>query len=450
MKNRISSTALSRYKSVLETIILSVIGLFILCAPYNWLFSSYLIGGIGGLALVYGICFGSFSVFRNQQWRRYAFYFVPLIALYLLTLIGMLYTDCPKAGSILENNLSFIVFPAIFLLLGPSFFTLKRLKILGIVFYASCLIIIILFMAMMFLAVNHPDLHPAYAEHRWLDVLDIFSHYPALYLPRNGYHFWVHHTFQCWYMLTAMSMIVYTWVVYPEWYKPRYKKCLNIVLLIIFIFGGILLSLSKMGYLVFAFWCVLSLAFLIYKRFSVLSAVGIGILLTGLVTLFFIYSPRIRQVVETSYQAAAFHLFGKEMDSETWDGSVAPRIMLWRESVTAIKAKPLFGWGTGAEWCVLSEYSHPHNQWLLDGIRFGLIGILALAWLFYVGFRLSYKSKNGLLALFMILTFCFSLTDRNLDFKIGIIFFGLLYGLFVAFSRYTKNGNHNSCPTSLP
>ncbi|MDE5735886.1 MAG: hypothetical protein K2H65_02265, partial [Bacteroidales bacterium] len=76
--------------------------------------------------------------------------------------------------------------------------------------------------------------------------------------------------------------------------------------------------------------------------------------------------------------------------------------------------------------------------WLLDGIRFGMIGILALAWLFVVGFRQSYKSKNGLLAMFMFLTFCFSLTDRNLDWKIGLIFFGLMYGLFVAFSQYAK------------
>ncbi|MDE7150129.1 MAG: hypothetical protein K2O01_06960, partial [Bacteroidales bacterium] len=51
----------------------------------------------------------------------------------------------------------------------------------------------------------------------------------------------------------------------------------------------------------------------------------------------------------------------------------------------------------------------------------------------------SYTTRNGLLAMFMFLTFCFSITDRNLDFKIGIIYFWLLYGLFVAYSQYTKD-----------
>lgn len=427
------------FKSVLEYIILFVIGLFILSAPYNWLFSSYLIGGIGGLALIYGICFGSFSAFKNPKWQRFAWCFAPMAGLYLLTLVGMLYTHCPKAGSILENNLSLIVFPAIFLLLGPGFFTLKRLKVLGVVLYASCLLIVAVFLAFMILAVNNPDLKPAYDEHRWLALLDIYSRHPAFYLSETGRHFWVHHTFQAWYMLTAMSTIVYTWVVYPEWYKPWYKKAVNIVLLIIFIFFGIFLDMSKMGCLMFAFWCVLTIAFLLYKHFSALSAIGIIVLMGGLISAFLLYSPLKIQVLETTYQSVAVNLFDKETDTEIRDGSVKPRIVLWQKSIEAIKEKPLFGWGTGAEPCILEQYGHkhPHNQWLLDGIRFGAVGILVLAWLFFVGFRLSYKSKNGLLAMFMILAFCFSLTDRNLDFKIGIIFFGLMYGLLVAFSQYT-------------
>lgn len=432
-----------RFQSILEYIILFVIGLFMLSAPYNWLFSSYLIGGIGGLALVYGICFGSFSVFKNPKWQRYARCFAPMAGLYLLTLVGMLYTHCPKAGSILENNLSLIVFPAIFLLLGPGFFTMKRLKVLGCVLYASCLLMVVVFMAFMILAIHHPDLKPAYDDHRWLALLDIYSRQPAFYLSETGRHFWVHHTFQSWYMLTAMSAIVYTWIIYPEWYKPWYKKLINIVLLLIFIFFGIFLDMSKMGCLVFAFWCVITVAFLIYKHLSVLSA-GIVVLLVGLVSVFFLYSPKKRQVLETTYQSVAVNVFAQEADAEIREGSVQPRVMLWQKSLQAIKEKPLFGWGTGAEPCILGKYghNHPHNQWLLDGIRFGAVGILALAWLFFVGFRLSYKTKNGLLAMFMILAFCFSLTDRNLDFKIGIIFFGLMYGLLVAFSQYTIPNQH--------
>lgn len=427
-----------RFKSVLEYIILCVIGIFILSAPYYWHFSSYLIAGIGGLALIYGICFGSFSAFKSVPWRRYAWCFMPMVCLYLLALIGTLYTDCPKPGRILENDLSFIVFPAIFLLLGPGFFTLKRLKVLGIVFYASCLLIVAIFLAYMFVSVNHPDLRTAYDEHRWLALLDIYSRHPAAYIPPSGRRFWVHHTFQSWYMLTAMSMIVYTWIAHPEWYKPWYKKLINIVLLLIFIFFGIFLDMSKMGCLVFAFWCVITIAFLIYKHLSVWSA-GIAVLLVGLVSVFLLYSPKKRQLLATTYQAVAVNLFDKASESEIREGSVKPRIVMWRKAAEAIKEKPLFGWGTGAERCLLMEtgYDHPHNQWLLDGIRFGLIGILALAWLFVVGFRQAYQSRNGLLAIFMLLTFCFTLTDRNLDSKLGIIFFGLMYGLLLAYTQYT-------------
>ncbi len=438
-----------RYKSFLESAILSVTGLFILSAPYNWLFSSYLIAGIGVLSLAYGLSGGSAPVVRNIRWRRFAWCFAPLVCLYLLALIGMLYTPDPKAGAVLEKNLSFIVFPAIFLLLGPEFFTLKRLKTLGIVFYISCLCIIILFLIYLVLALHHPDLKPAYEAHAWFDLLNIFSQNPAAYMTETHPRFWVHHTFQVWYMLVAMSMIVYTWVVYQDWYKSWYKKVLNIILLLIFIFFGIFLSLSKMGYLTFALWCIPTLAFLIYKRFSIIASICIIGLLIGGGWLVFHHAPEKKQVVSNTYRLIATNIFGKETDEKTYhDGSVIPRLALWREAAGLIKEKPLFGWGTGAEKCVmhpdqygfpnLQDDPHPHNQWLLYGIRFGLTGILALGWLFFVGFKLAYRTRNGLLAIFMFLTFCFSLTDRNLDFKIGIIFFGLLYGLFAAFSQYTQ------------
>lgn len=372
-----------------------------------------------------------------------------MVLLYLLALIGMFYTPNPKGGAILEKNLSFVVFPAIFLLLGPEFFTLKRLKTLGCVFYASCLLIIVVFLSYLVLGLHHPDLKAAYDEHRWFDLLDIFSQNPHAFITQHSPRFIVHHTFQVWYMLVAMSLIIYTWAVYPEWYRPWYKKAINIVLLLIFIFFGIFLSLSKMGYLTFGLWCVPTLIFLIYKRFSIIASAGIAVLLVGASLLLFHHAPGKKRIVTNTYNLIAANLFGKEPPAGTYqDGSVIPRLLLWREAIDLIKEKPLFGWGTGAEKCVmhpekydnayLQSDPHPHNQWLLCGIRFGLLGILALGWLFFVGFKLAYRTRNGLLAIFMFLTFCFSLTDRNLDFKIGIIFFGLLYGLFVAYSQYTK------------
>lgn len=437
-----------RFKSVLEYIILFVIGVFILSAPYYWLFSSYLIAGIGVLALVYGLCFGSFSAFKNMSWRRYAWCFAPMVLLYLLAIIGMLYTDCPKAGRILEKDLSFIVFPAIFLLLGPGFFSLKRLKLLGLVFYASCLLIIVFFLTYAILAVNHPDLKPAYDECRWWSLLDIYSRNPGAYIPASGRRFWVHHTFQSWYMLTAMSMIVYTWISHPEWYRQWYKKAISIALLLIFVFFGIFLDISKMGVLMFGLWCMVTAAFLIYKHLSALPAIGIGLLLVAGVSVFLLYSPKKRQQLETAYQAVAVHLFDKESKTEIREGSVQPRIVMWRISANAIKEKPLFGWGTGAERCLMTGtgHDHPHNQWMLDGIRFGLIGILALAWLFVAGFKQAYRSKNALLAIFMLLTFCFTLTDRNLDTKLGIVFFGWMYGLMVAYSLHTEQPGKPDSP----
>ena len=425
-----------------------------LSAPYHWLLSSYLIAGIGVCSLIYGLCFGSIAVFKDMQWRRYAWCFVPMVCLYLLALVGMLYTPSPKAGAVLEKDLSFIVFPAIFLLLGPGFFTLERMKALGIVFYAACLLIIIIFIGLLTGAVHHSGLQTAYAEHRWFELLNLFSQNPIYYIG-EGYasHFIVHHTFQVLYMLMAMSMIIYTWTVHPEWYQAWYKKALNILLIFVFLFFGIFLSLSKMGYLTFCLWCIPTLGFLIYKRLSVLSAVGIVVLLIGSFSLLFAIFPEKMQMVSHTYHSIATNMFHKETGSTVpWDGSVMPRLLLWQESVEVIKEKPVFGWGTGAEREVLhpAQYGlaylqgdpHPHNQWLLYGIRFGLVGILMLAWLFFVGFRYAYKTRNGLLAILLFLTFCFSLTDRNLDWKIGIIFFGLMYGLCVAFSQYTLKQPH--------
>ena len=431
-------------KTILENALTVLLMIFVILVPYTLHLSSYIIAAIGVLALGYRIAFGKFTEFNTPAWKRFAWFFAPMAVIYLLDLIGMFYTPVPKEGGIiLERNLSFIAFPVIFLLLGLKFFTPQRLKVFALTFCFACLILVSFFFINFGLALSTNDyLKSLQAQHQWGTLISSFAAYPHDYLQQVASFHVPHHTFQAWYILIAMSIMVYTAVVYPAWYKPLYRKIAGVLLMLLYIGVGIVLAMSKMGWLVFGFWCLLILIFLLGKK-QYKTVVGGSALLLSVVLALYLFTPHINQLAGRAYRVFSNQIVNPNGQSATErDGSVYPRVQLWKEAVRGIQEKPLFGWGTAGEKVVLHPDRHglgdliqdPHNQWLLLGIRFGVMGILAFAWLWFAGFRQAYRSKDYLLFLFLMVSLCFTMTDRTLDIQQGITFFCLAYGLFMAFS----------------
>lgn len=436
-------------KTIFENALTGLLISFVILVPYTLHLSSYIIAAIGVFALGYRICFGKFTEFNTPTWQRYAWLFVPMAAIYLLDLIGMLYSPVPKeGGAILERNLSFVAFPLIFLLLGPKFFTPQRLKIFALTFCFACLILVSFFFVNFGLALSTNDyLKSLLSQHQWGTLISTFAACPYCYL-QNFAHFHIpHHTFQVWYILIALNIIVYTSVAYPTWYKPLYRRIARVLLILLYIGVGIVLAMSKMGWIVFAFWCLLILIFLLWKKKYKTVASG-SVLLLSVVFALCLFTPHISLLAGKTYRVFSNQVLNQNEQPETErDGSVYPRVQLWKEAVQGIREKPLFGWGTAGEKVVLHPDRYglagliqdPHNQWLLFGIRFGWMGILTFAWLWFIGFRQAYRAKDYLLFLFLMVSLCFTATDRTLDIQQGITFFCLAYGLFMAFSQ---NSSH--------
>ncbi len=416
--------------AVLENSIVVLLAVFILMSPYRMPISSYFVALACVLSIVYRVMNKKNDSFLSPRWKAFAWLFVPMLTIFVLHLIGMCYTPLPKEGwRIMETYLAFLAFPAIFLLLGPDFFTSRRLKAFAITFCSLCLLIIVVYLTVFYRAVStHQDLKTLYEQRHWIELFNAFLGNPFYFVVVNEYTKFIllHHTIQAWCMLMAMSIVVYTWVVYPTWYKAWYVKTLAALLLLLYAGVGVVMAASKMGWLMFGIWILLVLYFLWRRKRYGLALGGLALML-GMSAFLFVHMSSLSYLADKTYRTFKERVIEqKSQEMVGWEGSVTPRLQMWKDAAGGIKAKPWLGWGTAGEREVITIHNgNPHNQWLLYGLRFGVLGILVLAWLWWSGFQLAYVQKNYLLFLFLILAFGFILTDRMLEFRPLCLFWGL-------------------------
>jgi len=85
------------------------------------------------------------------------------------------------------------------------------------------------------------------------------------------------------------------------------------------------------------------------------------------------------------------------------------RFLLFRNALRVFKQHPLFGVGTGGFQTVVKQngkpdwplLEHPHNNFLQMAVSFGLIGILALTWLFWELFKNSWSQRKTVTGYFV-------------------------------------------------
>ena len=152
--------------------------------------------------------------------------------------------------------------------------------------------------------------------------------------------------------------------------------------LVIFVTGVVItaLSFSRGGYLALAA-VVAGLALTHRRRWLLIALAGVGA--AGLVLV-----PPIqhRILIETQ---------------NVYGNTVFSRLDLWSAAVRLIQERPLFGAGlSGFQTRSAPFFSHanttanfidPHNILLNFWVETGLLGVIAIAWIFVVGFRISWR-----------------------------------------------------------
>ena len=112
-----------------------------------------------------------------------------------------------------------------------------------------------------------------------------------------------------------------------------------------------------------------------------------------------------------------------------------PRMDLRKTAISAIKEKPVFGWGTGSSKSLIHskerahslgietsyDFNQFHNQYLEDMVQFGILGILIIlvlfGWVLWVGIR----EKNFLLLSLLIIYTLFCWTESVFYVSKGIV-----------------------------
>lgn len=152
------------------------------------------------------------------------------------------------------------------------------------------------------------------------------------------------------------------------------------------------------------------------------------------------------------------------VSSENTSTSVGARFDMWKASWIAIQEKPILGWGKQgiydkkqelAKEGVISEYAasfvHNHNQFIDDTVKKGLIGLIALLFVFIVPLRFfisNLKSDNpellclsSLGIIHVISTMFYNFSQSFFSHNSGNIFYFFLIVIFYAAINVVKNKN---------
>jgi O-antigen ligase len=91
--------------------------------------------------------------------------------------------------------------------------------------------------------------------------------------------------------------------------------------------------------------------------------------------------------------------------ADVWDraGGVGGRYYMWSGALRILASHPFFGVGTGGyteemdkmkEVERMPRIAHPHNDFLHAGVSYGILGIVALAWVYFILFRDGWRKRN--------------------------------------------------------
>jgi O-antigen ligase len=301
---------------------------------------------------------------------------LPMVILYLLYIIGMLYTDNFKSGGeTIETKLSFLILPLVFS--SYALTTRNNLnKYLKWFFYGAIVNAVVCFVW-----AAYRYFKPAYV------IIDGISYnLGANYFYYTELSAFMHPSYIS--MYCAFALMIFIYLVKINELKFNWKWGITILLLVVYI----LLLSSKAGWVGLCLIILYLVRNMILKKHASYAILIISILL-GLffvINIYFTpsYSARIPKLSVISQTLK--DLDNKQKNAEITDGTRS-RILVWKSATEIIKDNFLVGVGTGdakdkmlekyLEKGMITEYKNKlnsHNQFLNAFVALGVVGFLAL------------------------------------------------------------------------
>jgi len=213
-----------------------------------------------------------------------------------------------------------------------------------------------------------------------------------------------------------------------RWEKAVYLFFMVTMSLNIFISGG---RAGQIGFMVILLFY---LAYQFRREVKKMAAL-LGVAIAGLVLVFFINKPFHDRMMLAYHNVVDF-----KTNPHT---SVGLRINFTLNSWELFKERPLLGFGTGAfekEYKRINEKltpkvratSQPHNFYMLTLVQFGLIGLLALLYIFYSLFKIARETDDtyrGVRYSLLVLYLTIMLSDSYLLGHYTTLFFAYMAAL---------------------
>ena len=360
--------------------LLFAIALFLASVPLKTDYTNYTMGLMSLTMII--------AFFRNKSGRfvwQPAFY--VLCAMYLMKVIGLIYTkDIDLGLKRLDTTVTMILFPVIFSMIQ---FPKKNVMLLFRFFVWS---------AIAFCAFGLLSYITIVPELTW-DMLFNDSRLCSLLL------MWPAH----WHppQLSAILLMAVPAALYLRFQDEKQISLIEMLLGVLLPVVFTLLSGARIGMIIVP--VLLGLGYLFYCKFK--PALKWGLVVAGIVALCVLFPKVIDQFSDPI------------------------RVDLRKTAISAIKEKPVFGWGTGyVEPLILSEerahslgietphlFNQFHNQYLEDMVQFGIPGIIILLTLFGCMLWIGIRKKNYLLLSLLAIYMLFCWTESALYVAKGII-----------------------------
>lgn len=346
---------------------------------------------------------------RLTAWlkNKYALLFVFLYVIYL---IGMLYTQSPKHGWMdMQIKLSILLFPI--LLSAEKAVAFKKQKWFGFAFILGAV------------------LHGVYCLLFAIRLYLTQGIMQFTYLPFSKY---VHPTYFSMYIDLAFVFIYYALTEKGKEIILREKIFLYIsapFLLLILV-----LLESKMGIIITALLLIVFLAKYFSSRYSIFKTWAMILVLLAII---------IAGITKVSrFNALENLLSGKTTNTASVESNEA-RVYVWGASSKLIKNSPLIGYGTGDTVALMQQYKqdgqmgiyheklNSHNQYLQTMVAVGIPGILILLANLFIPMFLAIRQKRFVYLMFLLILCVNFLTESMLEQQAGTMFYGLINSLLM-------------------
>ena len=339
--------------------------------------------------------------------------FWVLISLFLLHLLGLLYTsNFEYAIKDLKIKLPIFFLPIVFIT-SPSLTITEFRSILKALLITALLSSIYgMYYYLRYFQVTFFELREMsqFISHIRLSLLNTIAAFAAFYLLAKN-----------------------------NWRKLSYTNLYYLIAGIwLFIFNGIMGA--RMGLVVFFILLLLGSIFLVIRHKKIWLAAVLLVLMIALPILSYVTLPSIKmRTHEVVYELQSYQL-----NQDPNGKSIAQRFVYWNIAWDIFKTAPLMGIGTGDVADAFNSYylAHPnllqqhyqhrtHNQYLTFLLTFGVIGFILF--MLVVFYPLFYKRKylDYFYIVFFIAFALSLLTEDTLETQAGVTFYALFNCLFL-------------------